>query len=443
MCILAALSAAGAWSRTPSYQSIGFPYGSLTLISFFSISWLFIARRFSAHSVSPSRDLKFSVMRTAEAWATTWGLAGLMSVTTVAPPTFDIWLALVVGGALLTLLRLATSFSEADHHSGRVRTIVIGSCPSARALTSTAEADQTFRLCGFVAFANEDPRQMPHLRELGTVNNLADLIKANEISAAIVSPSDDAVTGEVHQVMNTCETLGLQTQYFPSFLDVDDTRVDITWSASRPGLNVQLMGATSMGAVCKRAVDVVGAIIGIVTLLPVFIACALVIKLTSRGPILYQQTRVGRMGRTFNCLKFRTMQVGAQEQQEELRPASHQDGPAFKINGDPRVTRFGQMLRKFSVDELPQLFNVLVGDMSLVGPRPPVPSEVEQYSWWQRRRISIKPGLTCVWQVYGRNRVSFKRWVEMDLYYIDNWSMWMDMKLIAKTVRVVLSGTGM
>jgi lipopolysaccharide/colanic/teichoic acid biosynthesis glycosyltransferase len=167
------------------------------------------------------------------------------------------------------------------------------------------------------------------------------------------------------------------------------------------------------------------------------------VKLSSSGPVFYRQTRVGAGGRHFQCLKFRTMRVGADRQQELLRSASIQDGPAFKMPDDPRITPVGRLLRKYSLDELPQLFNVLLGDMSLVGPRPPVPKEVERYTWWQKRRVSIKPGLTCVWQVWGRNRVSFKRWVEMDLYYIDNWTLWMDLKLIAHTVRVVLQGTGM
>jgi lipopolysaccharide/colanic/teichoic acid biosynthesis glycosyltransferase len=159
--------------------------------------------------------------------------------------------------------------------------------------------------------------------------------------------------------------------------------------------------------------------------------------------VFYRQTRVGKNGKEFGCLKFRTMRVGAHSQQESLRRASTQDGPAFKVPNDPRVTSIGGLLRKFSLDELPQVLNVLAGDMSLVGPRPPIPSEVASYSSWQRRRLSVKPGLTCVWQVYGRNQVSFRRWVEMDLYYIDNWSLWLDLKLIAHTFRVVLQGTGM
>lgn len=137
------------------------------------------------------------------------------------------------------------------------------------------------------------------------------------------------------------------------------------------------------------------------------------------------------------------MRVGAHLGQEQLRAASIQDGPAFKIPNDLRVTPLGRFLRKFSLDELPQLLNVLVGDMSLVGPRPPLPSEVANYTAEQRRRISVKPGLTCVWQVHGRNRVSFQRWGEMDLFYIDNWSMWFDLKLIARTFWVVCRGTGM
>ena len=443
LSILAALSIAGVWSHAPDAPKSDWLISSLASIALFSASWLFIARRLGAHTIAPSRDLSYSLARTIESWATTWGLAGLLAVTTIAPDGFRVWLALLVGAAMLCALRFAASFSQVGRFAGRARAVVVGSCPSARALTSTADAEEAFQLCGFVPFASEDPKQMPHLPQLGALQELSSLIRTHKVDVALVSPSDDAVTGEVHQVMDTCEALGIQTQYFPSFLDVADMRVGITWSASRPGLNVQTVGKTSFEAACKRFIDVVGAAAGIIILMPVLLACALMVKLNSRGPILYSQTRVGRLGRTFRCLKFRTMHVGAQELQELLRAESIQDGPAFKLDSDPRVTRVGKALRKFSLDELPQLFNVLIGDMSLVGPRPPMPSEVEKYAWWQRRRISIKPGLTCIWQVYGRNRVSFKRWVEMDLFYIDNWSLWLDIKLICKTVRVVFSGTGM
>jgi lipopolysaccharide/colanic/teichoic acid biosynthesis glycosyltransferase len=195
--------------------------------------------------------------------------------------------------------------------------------------------------------------------------------------------------------------------------------------------------------VVKRVCDVVGATLGLTLLLPLIVVTALAVKLTSRGPALFVQKRVGKDGTTFPCLKFRTMRVGAQAQQESLRRDSLQDGPAFKLCNDPRITPVGRMLRKFSLDELPQLANVLFGDMSIVGPRPPLPSEVANYTPWQLGRIRVKPGLTCVWQVYGRNRVSFERWVEMDLWYIDNMCLLLDLKLIANTFGVVLRGTGM
>jgi exopolysaccharide biosynthesis polyprenyl glycosylphosphotransferase len=443
LCILAALSAAGLWTTSAQVSTEAQIGAALGLWGMFGAGWLLIARRLGAHSIPPSRNLTLSLRRTLESWAATWGITGLLAVTTIAPAHLQIWIVLVVGAALLAFLRLATSFSSAGAGSDRLRAIVVGSCPSARALTSTRDAREAFEFFGFVPFTNEDPHNMPHLAKLGRVHDLADMLREHEIDVAFVSPSDDAITGEVHQAMDTCEALGLQTQYFPSFLDVDDMRVGMTWSANRPGLNVQAVGETSLSAIAKRAIDIVGATIGLLILLPVFVACALAVKLTSAGPIFYRQTRVGKAGRSFGCLKFRTMKVGAHAQQELLRAASQQDGPAFKIKGDPRITAVGRVLRKFSLDELPQLFNVLLGDMSLVGPRPPIPSEVDKYTWWQRRRISIKPGLTCVWQVYGRNRVSFKRWVEMDLYYIDNWSLWLDLKLILHTVRVVARGTGM
>ena len=168
----------------------------------------------------------------------------------------------------------------------------------------------------------------------------------------------------------------------------------------------------------------------------------LAVWLHDRGPILFRQVRVGQNGRPFHCLKFRSMCLDAEAKQKELMALNEEDGPVFKIKRDPRITPIGALLRKYSLDELPQLFNVLKGDMSLVGPRPPIPAEVEQYDWWQRRRLSVRPGITCIWQVFGRNRVPFERWMEMDLQYIDNWSLSMDVKLLARTVGTVVKGTG-
>jgi lipopolysaccharide/colanic/teichoic acid biosynthesis glycosyltransferase len=166
------------------------------------------------------------------------------------------------------------------------------------------------------------------------------------------------------------------------------------------------------------------------------------VKLTSRGPVFFRQIRSGLHGRRFGMLKFRSMVVNAESLQKEILKKNEQSGPVFKMRNDPRITPLGRFLRKFSIDELPQLINVLRGDMSLVGPRPPVPREVAQYQAWQRRRLSMRPGLTCSWQVSGRNELSFTQWMYLDMAYIDHWSLAEDLKLLVRTVPVVFSGKG-
>jgi exopolysaccharide biosynthesis polyprenyl glycosylphosphotransferase len=192
----------------------------------------------------------------------------------------------------------------------------------------------------------------------------------------------------------------------------------------------------------KRLLDIVLSFVLLVLGLPVVLLVAIAIKLTSSGSVLFRQTRCGLNGRRFTLYKFRTMVEGAEARQRELLPYNEMDGPVFKITDDPRVTTLGRVLRRFSLDELPQLWNVLKGDMSLVGPRPPIPEEVAKYQRWQRRRLAMKPGLTCLWQISGRNELPFQRWIELDLQYIDSWSPWLDFKILVKTIPAVLSGRG-
>jgi exopolysaccharide biosynthesis polyprenyl glycosylphosphotransferase len=192
----------------------------------------------------------------------------------------------------------------------------------------------------------------------------------------------------------------------------------------------------------KSIMDYLIAFVLTVLLIPLFIVIALLIKLTSSGPVLYSQKRSGLGGREFNLLKFRTMVQDAEIMQAQLTSQNEVDGPVFKIKNDPRITWLGKILRKSSLDELPQLVNILRGEMSLVGPRPPIPDEVKKYEVWQRRRLSMKPGLTCIWQVSGRNNIDFEAWMKMDLKYIDNWSLWLDLKLLFLTMPAVIFSTG-
>ncbi len=192
----------------------------------------------------------------------------------------------------------------------------------------------------------------------------------------------------------------------------------------------------------KRVVDFVMALVFLIALSPFCMVLAILIKLTSRGPVLYRQTRCGLGGRKFTVYKFRSMRADADLVREELAALNEMDGPVFKIKNDPRCTAVGAFMRKFSLDELPQLVNILKGDMAFVGPRPPLPEEVEKYERWQRRRLRMQPGLTCLWALEGRNKLNFKRWMELDLEYIDNWSPSLDWKIILKTIPVVLMGRG-
>ena len=193
----------------------------------------------------------------------------------------------------------------------------------------------------------------------------------------------------------------------------------------------------------KRAADILfGLLLLLLFAVPMAIF-AIIIKLTSPGRVIFKQRRCGLYGREFTMYKFRSMRADAEQRKAELTAANEMDGPAFKMRDDPRVTPFGRFLRRHSLDELPQLWNVLKGDMGLIGPRPPLPGELEQYERWQRRRLCMRPGLTCIWQVTDRNLATFEKWMEYDLHYIDNWSLWLDLKIALRTIPAMLRGTGM
>ena len=191
--------------------------------------------------------------------------------------------------------------------------------------------------------------------------------------------------------------------------------------------------------VLKRLMDIVGASVGLLLASPIMLIVAILIKLEDpKGPIFFSQVRNGAYPKTFKMYKFRSMYIDAEERLQDLMHLNEQSGPAFKMKYDPRITRVGKFIRKTSLDELPQLFNVLKGDMSLVGPRPAIPREVEQYTAYQKQRLFVKPGLTCIWQVSGRNNIEFDQWVELDIQYIKTRNLWLDIKLILLTVPALL-----
>jgi exopolysaccharide biosynthesis polyprenyl glycosylphosphotransferase len=206
---------------------------------------------------------------------------------------------------------------------------------------------------------------------------------------------------------------------------------------------IEIQRRSRVARVTKRAIDIVGAAVGLVVLSPLFLLCALAVRLTSRGSTLFVQTRCGLGGAPFKFYKFRTMVEDAEERKGDLAHLNEMSGPIFKIRRDPRTTRVGIVLRKLSLDELPQLWNVLRGDMSLVGPRPPTPDEVEQYNQRQVQRLSVMPGLTGLWQVSGRSDIpDFEKWIDLDLEYAQRWSLGLDLRILLKTVVVVILARG-
>ncbi|HYG22386.1 MAG TPA: sugar transferase [Verrucomicrobiae bacterium] len=206
---------------------------------------------------------------------------------------------------------------------------------------------------------------------------------------------------------------------------------------------IRAIWITGSTATLKRTTDVVCSALFLVLLSPVFLLIAILVKLEDGGPVFFAQRRVGQHGREFKMFKIRSMCMNAEAKMKELLDQNqHKDGVTFKIKNDPRITRVGRWLRKFSLDELPQFYNVLVGDMSLVGPRPPIPSEVSKYSLVHRRRLAIKPGITCLWQISGRSEIDFSGQVQLDIDYIENLSFWMDVKILLRTVPAVISGKG-
>jgi exopolysaccharide biosynthesis polyprenyl glycosylphosphotransferase len=248
---------------------------------------------------------------------------------------------------------------------------------------------------------------------------------------------------KIEDVVLYCESAGLKVNIAVNLFELKFSRAKQTDLQGFPLLTFESTTDKLGHLFIKRLIDFSISCIGLVILLPFFIIIGILIKVTSEGPVFHKQERCTLYGRKFVLYKFRTMVADAENKLKELLKFNEMDGPVFKMTNDPRITKVGKWLRKYSIDELPQLWNVLKGDMSLVGPRPPIPHEVEKYDIWQRRRLSMRPGITCLWQISGRNEIAdFNEWMRLDLEYIDNWSLSLDFKILIKTIPAVLIGIG-
>ena len=324
--------------------------------------------------------------------------------------------------------------------------LLVGDGPEVAEIARTLEENETrgTRLFGFVRIrtspAAAHPTGLTRSYPTVTLAELPELLRRQVIDEVIfaVGKEDLERLGDTFLV---CEEEGVKTRVLLSFFPQVISKVYLERLGSKPLLTFSATPEDE-SLLLKRGLDFVMALIALVTLSPLLLVLAVLVRLTSQGPIFFSQTRCGLGGRKFTLYKLRSMRTDADLHREELEALNEVDGPVFKIRNDPRCTPIGRFMRKFSLDELPQLINIIKGDMSFAGPGPPLPEEVDKYERWQRRRLRMQPGLTCLWALEGRSRLSFRRWMELDLEYIDRWSMMLDWKILLKTIPIVLVGRG-
>lgn len=320
---------------------------------------------------------------------------------------------------------------------GLKQVVIVGAGSLGRRIMQSfvAQPGLGYQVVGFV----DDGRgeDIGRFQALGPVAALPRVMNERTIDEVIVAlPS--ASHAEVIRIIEYCARQGVNFRLVPDFYELSLDRVDVAYLHGVPLIGLREPSLSGLNRVLKRASDVVFAAAALTLLSPLLLAVAAAIKLDSPGPVLFKQLRVGRGGRQFWFYKFRSMRADAEEEFWRLMELNEASGPIFKMRRDPRVTKVGRIIRRASIDELPQLINVLQGDMSVVGPRPPIPREVERYEDWHLRRLSVSPGITGLWQVSGRSELSFDEMVLLDLWYIENWSLGLDLKILLRTIPAVL-----
>ena len=350
---------------------------------------------------------------------------------------------LSLAGEKLILFNIAKQIRKRGKN--RKKVLVVGSGMRAKNFIETVEKNLEWGL-DIVGLVAEDGSffgaELYGKKILGTNSEIEKILHQYPVGEVIICASGMEM-GKVEEVLETCEREGVQIRVNSDFFGGLAKKVTLDEVYGLSIISFTTIPDNEWSLYLKRLIDILVSGILLIVLSPFFLVTGILIKLTSEGPVFYEWNVMGFNKRRFRSWKFRTMVKDADAKKEMLMAQNEMKGPVFKIKDDPRITKVGRFLRKFSLDELPQLWSVFKGDMSLVGPRPAGPHELIRYESWQRRKLSIKPGLTCLWQANGRNEIEdFDNWVKMDLEYIDNWSFWLDFKILLKTAWVVVKGTG-
>lgn len=442
LALAATLMAAGA--PTPLFVEILFTALILRLLLGFEnhnrpVLEIPAVRKYFRQVLGP--EVRFSVMLLAAAYLLNWPL-----VRTVMPVylalNFAVQLGLFGVGRHI-LRRLSTVPPLGCRPEAHNRVLIVGTGERAKAVAdlilSSPELDAS--IDGFLDFSRKGLWRYRDIPLLGHPVLLTGLAGRAQIDAVVLAVEPDEMP-QTAAVLAAAERLGVTVSLMPDLYNTSIARAVPSSLNGTPTVAYRRVPESVAALGLKHLADKIGAIVGLVLAAPIMISAAIAIKLETPGPVFFKQTRSGANGRPFPLYKFRTMTADAERHKDSLRNLNEMSGPVFKIKQDPRVTQVGRLLRKYSIDEIPQFINVLRGEMSLVGPRPPLPSEVAKYEPWQRRKLSVKPGLTCIWQVSGRNQIDFEDWMRLDLEYIDNWSLWLDARILAKTIPTVLRGDG-
>lgn len=405
------------------------------------VAWLVSARFVHAYQAG-TRSLSEEIGRALRALAATAlalaVLAFLLKYREVSRGVTLIFFALAAAG--LAGIRLA---GRALHWAPRPPRYyaIVGSGPLAAEilLETTGHPEWGLKLAGCIAEDGVPPD--PDFVVLGRLSEIGKVLEEHVLDEVVFAVPRERLAAMEPAIL-TCEEEGVPVRISLDVLRMGPAHMTVSDLGGLPMLTFTRTPTDQLALAVKRAFDVAVSATALLALAPLLAGVAVAIKLDSPGPVFFRQRRVGLHGRLFDILKFRSMHRDAEAKLAALRDRNEMSGPVFKITDDPRVTRVGRFIRRTSIDELPQFWNVLVGQMSVVGPRPPLPSEVAQYRRWHRRRLSVRPGITCIWQISGRNQVDFDRWMELDLQYIDQWSLANDLRIFLKTIPAVLGARG-
>lgn len=370
----------------------------------------------------------------------------LMDITFVTPGFIGMFFTAVVSMSVASRLLLRYVLHRARLRGRNLRHLIIAGTDR-RAMEFadkvSARRELGYNLLGFVGDGPSSRIEAKGYRLLAGFHHFADFLRENVVDEVIVCLPIPRRYDEAALIVSECGKQGVLVRFFADIFKPGRGRITTDTFDGSPVMTLYSSPVQGMARFLKRAIDVVFTVAILTVVSPVLLIAAFLIEAGSPGPVFFIQDRVGLNKRRFRLYKFRTMVSDAERKQAELEHLNEVTGPVFKIRNDPRITKVGRFLRKTSIDELPQLFNVLKGDMSLVGPRPLPVRDYEGFSEdWHRRRFSVRPGITCLWQVNGRSSLPFDRWMELDMAYIDNWSVWLDLKILLKTVPAVLQGSG-